>query len=148
MFPNKIFWIFPALIFLFELAGCAPDNKILFDQPQATNPVEQGTNTQIAPTAEQVVYAFLTVYENDPDQMMAYLGTALRENLPPGGIAELIGFQGTLQGLVFSSGASAADPNLALVQADMIVDQQVIRRKFTLKRQDNTWVIIEIEAVE
>ena len=100
------------------------------------------TITPIA--AEEVVYAFLTTYEENPDEMIPFLSEALRENMPEGGVLELLDFGGTLEGLVFISG-TRLEPSKAVVEAMLQVDGEQLQRKFYLELQGERWLITVIE---
>ena len=106
---------------------------------------QPGGQTGSSITAEGVVYTFLTTYEDNPDEMIPFLSTNLRENLPEGGVLALLDFVGTLEGLVFTSGTSGVDPNTAVVEARLQVDGVEIQRVFYLERLGERWVITAVE---
>jgi hypothetical protein len=107
--------------------------------------VPEGGQSATPIAAEEVVFAFLTAYEDNPDQMIPFLSAELRENLPEGGVLGLLGFEGTLEGLVFTSGTTSANPNLAVVEARLQADGVEILRVFHLSRAGDSWVITGVE---
>ncbi len=117
----------------------------------ATQPAAQEQKTEASPqalTPEDIVYSFLTAYEDNPDEMILYLSKSMKESLPGGGIIELLGFNGMVEGLVFQSGSGSPDSDLAVVEVHLQINQQEVIRKFTLLKQNDTWLITAIEQVD
>jgi len=143
----------PLLVFLLilSLAACSSPGGGAFSDAIPVPTVTRGAAAQpesgiASPiTAEETVYVFLTAYENTPDEMILFLSPGLRENLPEGGVMELLGFEGTLEGLVFTSGTTATDSRLAIVEASLQFDGVEVRRVFYLEFQDGSWLITAIE---
>lgn len=98
-----------------------------------------------AVSPEDVVYAFLTAYGNDSEALFPYLSNSLIQQLPPGGIFEYLDFDGPLEGLVFESGSSGQEPNVAVVTASVQVNGAEMARTFYLTLQDGYWLIASIE---
>ena len=142
----------PVLLLLICLAACSPHpggGPEAIPVPTATHEPAQAASETVQPiTAEEALYVFLTAYENNPDEMLPFLSQSLRDHLPSEGIPGLLGFQGTLEGLIFTSGTTASDPNLALIEARLQVDGEEVERVFYLERQSDNWVITSIEQVE
>jgi hypothetical protein len=116
--------------------------------PTATHGAPQqnvlpGPTSEVSP--EEVVYAFLTMYGTDSDDLMPYLSSSLIQQLPPGGIIEYLDFNGPLEGLVFEAGSSGQDPSVAVVKARMQVNGEETARTFYLTLQDGYWLIASIE---
>jgi hypothetical protein len=141
------------LILVFILAGCSPPTEIaspgVIPVPTATWGAPAPSETGVQPiSAEETLFVFLMAYEGNMDEMVPFLSPALRENLPPGGVPELLGFDGTLEGLVFTSGSTAMNPNLAIIETRLQVNGAEIGRTFYLERQENDWLITAIERSE
>lgn len=141
------------LTLLLTLASCSSQSSALpgaipvpTTTPGAVQQSQPGSNAPI--TAEETLYVFLLAYENDPNEMVPFLHPALRENLSAGGIPELLGFEGPLEGLVFTSGTTTANPNLAVVEASLQVGGLEIERIFYLELQEDSWLITGVEKVE
>ncbi|MCJ7626220.1 MAG: hypothetical protein MUO76_22240 [Anaerolineaceae bacterium] len=96
-------------------------------------------------TPEAVVYAFLTSYEIDQNEMLFYLSSSLLSNLPAGGVFTLLQFDGVLEGFVFQSGSSSEDPKIAVVEVKIRVDGEDSLRIFYLIRENQYWLITSIE---
>jgi hypothetical protein len=139
------------LLLVSLLTACGPTNDsaatVIIPVPTATRASSDTSMESPAQpiTAEEALYVFLTAYESNPDEMLPFLSQALRENLPEGGIPQLLGLDGTLEGLVFVSGTTAANPNLAVIEARLQVDGKEIKRVFYLERQDENWLITAVE---
>ena len=97
---------------------------------------------------EEVVYTVLTNHDTNPDWVQPYLSDKLWEALPSGGVTELLGLEGDLEGLVFQAGSTSADPNLAYVEAALQANGMQTYRIFTLVRSDSGWQIDSIEMLE
>ena len=122
-------------------------------QETATAPLQPEADVQeevVNPVAspEEVVYTFLTFYDSDPNWMLPYLSQNMLEKMPEGGVMELLGLDGDLEGLVFQAGSSSADPNLAYVEVAIQVNGEQTNRVFTLVRSENGWQIDSIEIKE
>jgi hypothetical protein len=145
----RLSFVFLFLVIL--LTACGPTSNsaatVIIPVPTATRASgETSDESLVQPiTAEESLYVFLTAFENNPDEMLPFLSQALRENLPEGGIPQLLGFNGTLEGLVFVSGTTATNPNLAVIEARLQVSGQEIERVFYLERQDENWLITAVE---
>lgn len=145
---KRLRWM--SLLLVLGLAACSArqDSQSVpaIPVPTATRAGEPGNAGFAQPvTAEEALYVFLTAYENNPDEMFPFLSPALQENLPPGGISELLGFKGTLEGLVFASGTTATNPNLAVVEARLQIGGEEVLRVFYLERQGENWLITAVE---
>ncbi|MCE5207762.1 MAG: hypothetical protein LLG42_05550 [Chloroflexi bacterium] len=145
--------ILSIMVFCIGLSACvqnadAPSGNMAVAASITPDSDQNNPSTEATISAEDVVYSFLTAYENNPDEMILYLGDSLKESLPAGGIQELLGLDGTLEGLVFTSGSSAPDTHLATVEAHMQTGQKEVIRTFTLEWQENTWQIIGIEQAK
>jgi hypothetical protein len=119
--------------------------------PTATHGAPQSTMqpeamSEVSP--EEVIYTFLTTYGNDPEDLMPFLSNSLIQQLPPGGIIAYLDFDGPLEGLVFESGSSGLEPNVAVVTARMQVNGEEMARTFYLTLQDGYWLIASIEKAE
>jgi hypothetical protein len=123
----------------------ASENSAAASAPVHT-PEPMTTSNAGSVSPEDVVYSFLTAYENNPDEMNLYLGAPLNENLPAGGIQEVLDLTGTMNGFIITSGAGASDTLLATVEAHLQMDQNEIVRIFTLLQDGKTWLIIKVEA--
>lgn len=150
---KRIFMSF--VVLCISLAACTQTIATPSQTPAATAAVEETpaaansvTNSSQGLAPEDFIYSFLTAYEDNPDEMILYLDETLKESLPEGGIPELLGFSGTLQGLVFQAGSGSPDTDRATVEAHIQMDQQQIVRVFTLTRQGETWLITGITSKE
>jgi hypothetical protein len=108
---------------------------------EAMKPTPEGYPT----TPEDVVYFFLTFYQEDPNQMFQYVSPGLQAQIPAGGIAELLQFEGVLEGFVLQSGSSGEMPGTAVVSVALQVNGQPTQRSFYLVTLDNLWMIDFIE---
>ncbi len=139
--------LFTCFLIVSCLAACSPQPGSPGDQsipvPTVTRGAGEMTNNSASTpiTAEEVVYAFLTAYENNPDQMVLFLSPEMQAALPEGDLISWLDFQGTLEGLVFTSGTTASDPNLAVVEARLQIDGREVVRTFYLERREESWLI-------
>ena len=114
--------------------------------PTATRELVQETiRTTSQDSPEDVVYAFLTAYEIDQNEMLFYLSSSLLEGLPSGGVISMLQFTGSLEGFVFQSGSSGEAPNLAVVEVKILMDGVDTVRIFHLTRDSGYWFIDSIE---
>lgn len=128
-----------------------PSESQTIDISTASQEIVQVTAQSVLPqtysqTAEEVVYAFLTAYEIDQNEMLFYLSPSLLSNLPAGGVISLLQFDGLIEGFVFQSGSSSEDPNMAVVEVKIRVDGEGTVRIFHLMRENQYWQITSIEV--
>jgi len=131
---------------LLVLASCIPQEELTPTHISVPTITPASSSAPFSPiTAEEVVYAFLTSYEDNPDAMIPFLSKRLQETLPAGGVLTLLDIQGTIEGLVFTSGTSSDSPNEAIVEAVLQVNGAETVRIFYLERELQRWVIRAIE---
>ena len=129
-----------------------PDESQTIALPTATQEIVQVTAQSVLSqaaypeTAEEVVYAFLTAYEVDQNEMLFYLSSSLLSNLPAGGVFTLLQFDGVLEGFVFQSGSTSEDPHMAVVEVKIRVDGEGSVRIFHLIRDNQYWLINSVEV--
>ena len=99
-------------------------------------------------TPEEVIYTVLTNYDTDSEWVKPYLTENLQAGLSSGGVMELMGLEGDLEGLVFQAGSTSSDPNFAYVEVALQVSGEQVYRVFTLIRGEAGWKIDSIETLE
>jgi hypothetical protein len=105
------------------------------------------TSESYPQSPESVVQAFLFASQTDPSRMPAYLGGSLRENLPQGDPLALLSFTGEVEGFAVQSGSLAmGDSPSAQVEVGFQIGGKLSRRFFMLGREEDRWVITEIQT--
>jgi hypothetical protein len=134
-----------------EITPTIPQNEAQAS-PEPTlepiNPTEMPTTEPGAypSSPETVVYAFLDVYQEDPNQMVAYLSQNLLGQIPDGDYFSLLGFNTPLEGFVFQAGTG--DLQTAVIDVSLQTGGIVLQRIFHLVVQDGLWLIDQIEIPE
>lgn len=95
-------------------------------------------------TPEDVVYTFLTTYQENPSDMYRFTTQEFQAQLPAGGINELLKFDNTLEGFLFESGSNLEAGN-AMVNANVQMSGTSSNRIFYLVQQDGMWLINQVE---
>ncbi len=95
---------------------------------------------------EAVVQAFLTAYQETPDQMSHYLSARRLVQLPPGGAVAMLNINGALEGSMIESAAVGANPPVAVVETTIQAGGSLSTRRFVLVQDDGKWKIDTIEA--
>ena len=97
------------------------------------------------PTPEQVVQAFLTAYQESPDQMVKYLSKMRLNELPPGGAVGMLNINGSLEGSMIDLAAVNPNPPNAAITVIMRVGGNDLTRVFTLTKENEQWKIINVD---
>jgi hypothetical protein len=130
-----------------------PPEQVVLETPsvsEPTKPVQKPTliplqiPTEYPQSPEAVVQAFMAAYQADPVMMPLYLSSGIRHALPEGGIIELLGFDGVLEGFSLESAAVQLDPPFALIGVQVQVSGEVSYRGFNLSHEQDRWVIDSI----
>ena len=96
---------------------------------------------------EEVVKAFLSDYQENPDQMQQYLSQRAIAHLPAGGSIGLLQFNGALAGFSIQAGSFNQEQSLASVRVDAEVGQAAVSREMVLLKENNRWVIDAIRKI-
>lgn len=115
-------------------------------------PTETGAGVVMFPTAapgypadpEGVVAAFLTAYQDNPQDMQSYLSSGRLADLPEGGVNAFLGITGQLDGFAIQSAAVSPNPPAAVIAVGMVVDGSETSRYFYLAFDYSHWVIDDI----
>ena len=124
-----------------------PPRRRLYRKQPLNQLWENSPDGNIA-TPEEVIYSVLTNYDTDSEWVKPYLTENLQKELSSGGVMELMGLEGDLEGLVFQAGSTSSDPNLAYVEVALQVSGEQVYRVFTLIRNEAGWKIDTIETLE
>lgn len=92
-------------------------------------------------SAEEVVSALLTAYQESPADMLTYLSSGYAANLPAGGAAEAAQLGGTLESFTIQSGAANMNPPYAVVQVSIRLNGVDTVRIFQLIQENGLWKI-------
>ena len=97
---------------------------------------------------EAVVSAFLTAYQDNPQDMETYLTGGRLADMPEGGVNAFLGISGQLDGFAIQSAAVSPNPPTAVIVVGMIVDGSETSRYFYLVFDYSRWVIDDIVTAQ
>ncbi|MBI9045460.1 MAG: hypothetical protein JEZ06_13295 [Anaerolineaceae bacterium] len=153
--------VFVFILFSF-LAGChypgppisqSGDTQIQktptsFQPIELTSVPETGRIVVDPKAAEEVVWKFLTAYQENRNEMQEYLSQNLQGQLSEEGVDQILQFyDAVMEGFVFQSGTSSQNPVEAMIEVKIQLDGGETIRRFHLIPMDETWVINQIEVV-
>lgn len=138
-----IYEIVPTLVLPPTQPGFVPGTPqvlLVTQAPMATRPAN------VYPIdAEGVVIGFLTAYQSDPDGMMQYLSSGLKQSVPQGGPGLLLRFRDMVEGYGLTNVAVNQNPPYAVITVSVKMDGLAdTSRIFKLAKEADRWVITDI----
>jgi hypothetical protein len=96
-------------------------------------------------TPETVVSGFLASFQENAANWASYLSADRLMSMPSGGVTELVGINGKLEG--FAIQAASVNPPIAIIDVGLVVDGVSTERRFSLVLMNNRWMIDKIEEI-